>query len=271
MDAERRDVVRSRVFGEVAEVYDAYRPGYPDALVDEVLAYAALGGRPAVEVGAGTGKAAAAFAARGVPLVCVEPDPRMAEVLARTTAPYPQVRVEVGAFEEWEPGGRRYGLLAAAACWHWLDRDRRWDLAHAALAPGGAVALFWNGRAVRDEGLRTALAEVDARHGVDRVPHSDPLSAWEDEQAAWAEGTGWPAEECRRDGRFTGLRSVRFREEHRYGTEHWVGYLSSISAYRMLPEDRRASALAGIAGVLDAHGGGIDVVGVSDLFLARAR
>ncbi|MFG2235780.1 hypothetical protein ACGFNX_38250 [Streptomyces sp. NPDC048723] len=71
----------SQVFGEVAELYDAARPGYADALAAEVLAYADPGGRTAVEVGAGTGKATVAFAALGTPVVCIEPDPRMAEVL----------------------------------------------------------------------------------------------------------------------------------------------------------------------------------------------
>lgn len=61
------DRTRGRVFGEVAELYDATRPGYPQPLVREVLAYAALGGRAAPEVGAGTGKATVPFAAAGTP------------------------------------------------------------------------------------------------------------------------------------------------------------------------------------------------------------
>lgn len=49
--------LRARVFGEVAGEYDRIRPGYPDQLFDDVIAYAALGSRQALEVGAGTGKA----------------------------------------------------------------------------------------------------------------------------------------------------------------------------------------------------------------------
>jgi hypothetical protein len=41
---------RRNVFGEAVEDYDAYRPGYPAALVDDVLAAAGTG--PALEVGA---------------------------------------------------------------------------------------------------------------------------------------------------------------------------------------------------------------------------
>ncbi|MDX3538983.1 hypothetical protein PV721_32545 [Streptomyces sp. MB09-01] len=94
------DMARAQVFGEVAELYDAARPGYSDALVAEVLGYAALGHRAAAEIGAGTGKATVQFAAAGTPLVCIEPDPRMSEVLRRNTAHHPGVRVLVGAFED---------------------------------------------------------------------------------------------------------------------------------------------------------------------------
>ncbi|MCX4807964.1 class I SAM-dependent methyltransferase [Streptomyces sp. NBC_01214] len=138
------DMARSQVFGEVAELYAAARPGYADALAAEVLAYADPGGRTAVEVGAGTGKATVAFAAPGPSVVCIEPDPRMARVLRRNTSRHPGVRVHGGSFAERRPGGRRSGLLFAAASWHWVDPVRRRDLVRDALAPGGAVALFWN-------------------------------------------------------------------------------------------------------------------------------
>ncbi|MFF8958069.1 class I SAM-dependent methyltransferase [Streptomyces sp. NPDC014894] len=272
MTAEGRTAtVRGKVFGEVAEAYDAARPGYADALVTEVLDHAALGDRAAVEIGAGTGKATIPFAARGVPLLCVEPDPRMAEVLRRNTAGHPNVRVEVRGFEEWRPGPRRYGLLYAATCWHWMARDRRWDLVHTALEPGGTVALFWNPHAVVDSGLHAELAEIDRRHGVVAPPHGQLASALGDEPAGSGPGDDWPEAECRRDGRFTDLRSIRFRRPARYDTARYLSYLASVSAYRILPEDRRERALADTGRLLDAHGGGIDMHHMSDLFLARTR
>ncbi|MFB6619472.1 class I SAM-dependent methyltransferase [Streptomyces sp. NPDC056367] len=265
------DLARSQVFGEVAELYDAARPGYADALVAEVLAYAALGDRAAVEIGAGTGKATVSFAVAGTPLVCVEPDPRMAEVLRRNTVHHPGVRVHAGAFEDWRPGGRRFGLVFAATSWHWTDPERRWDLVHAALAPGGAVALFWNPQGVRDGELHAALAAVDRRHGMEGAPHAEPASAYGEVPGSWAGQPGWPEEECRLDGRFTDLRAVRYRQDQQYDTGRYVGYLASLSSYRVLPSGRRERVLAETAQVLDAHGGGIGMALFSDLFLARAR
>ena len=162
MDSAERPETPGTVFGEVAEQYDAARPGYAQEVAAAVLPYADLGDRPAVEIGAGTGKTSVLFAAHGIPLVCVEPDPRMAEVLHRTTARYPQVQIQVSRFEQWEPGSRRFGLLFAATSWHWLDPERRWELARAAVKPGGAVALFWN---PPERALPALLL---------RVPTSDP-------------------------------------------------------------------------------------------------
>lgn len=263
--------VPGRGFGEVAELYDAGRPGYADALVTEVLAYAGLGDRAAVEFGAGTGKATVPFAARGVRLVSVEPDPLMAQVLRRNTAGYPQVQVEAAGFEDWDRGGRRFGLVFAATCWHWFAPERRWDLVHAALEPGGAVALFWNPQAVVDAGLHAELAEIDRRYGVASSPHAALASGYGDEPGDAQGDAGWPGDECRRDPRFTGLRSVRYRQQARYETERYRGFLASVSAYQVLPDERRERALAETARLLDARGGGIDMLHLSDLFLARAR
>ncbi|MFF4456481.1 class I SAM-dependent methyltransferase [Streptomyces goshikiensis] len=266
---EQVDMARGQVFGEVAETYEVARPGYADALVAEVLAYADLGERAAVEVGAGTGKATVPFAALGTPMVCVEPDPRMAEVLRRNTSGYPGVRVHTGGFEDWRPGCRRFGLLFAATSWHWVDPERRWDLAHNALAPGGAVALFWNPQGVRDAELHAALAEVDGHHGIDHAPHAELASSYGDVPGNWAGLPGWPEEECRRDGRFTDLRAVRYRQDLHYDTDRYLGHLASLSRYRVLPPERRDQVLADTGRVLDAHGGGIETELFSDLFLAR--
>ncbi|MFE2151812.1 class I SAM-dependent methyltransferase [Streptomyces lavendulae] len=269
-DGEARvDRARGRVFGEVAELYDASRPGYADALVARVLEYAEPGERPALEVGAGTGKATVPFAEAGTTLVCVEPDPRMAEVLRRNTARFPRVRVEAAGFEDWPRDGRRFALLYAATSWHWLDPARRRDLVREALDPGGALALFWNPHGVRDPALHGALAEVDARHGITGTPHGVLASCYGRAAGDWAGTPGWPAAEFRADGGFTDLREVRFREDRYYGTDRYLGYLASLSRYRVLAPDHRERVLDDTAGVLDAHGGGIAMELFSDLLLAR--
>jgi hypothetical protein len=47
---------RALSFGSVASAYERFRPGYPDELVDEVLAYAGRPVRTVLEIGAGRAK-----------------------------------------------------------------------------------------------------------------------------------------------------------------------------------------------------------------------
>ncbi|MEV0193263.1 class I SAM-dependent methyltransferase [Kitasatospora purpeofusca] len=265
------DMTRRQLFGGVAETYDAVRPGYPSVLVSTVLDYAALGERPALEVGAGTGKATVPFAtALTGPLTCIEPDPRMAEVLRRNTTAHPHVRIEVRNFEDRQSTDTRFGLLFAATSWHWIDPARRWDLAHDALAPGGTIALFWNPLGISDPHLHAALTEVDRRHGLTHTPHAVLASAFGDTPGHWPDMLGhWPAVDCATDDRFTDLRSLRFREEAQYGTADYLAYLSSLSMYAALPADHRAQVLADTADVLNTHGTGAPVERIHDLFLAR--
>ncbi|MBB5868651.1 SAM-dependent methyltransferase [Allocatelliglobosispora scoriae] len=254
---------RSRVFGEVVQAYENARPDYPAALVTDVIAFAGPG--PALEVGAGTGKATVAFAAHGIDITCVEPDPRMAEALSRNCA----ARVIVTPFESWQPD-REFGLLYAAQSWHWVDPARRLDLAHAALAPGGALALFWNSFSTTDQPLLEALTAVDTRHGVPVgfTPHARRT------EEVRAERTGafdqeWQSLDLVDDSRFTDLEIRYYTGERTYTTADYVDLLASISHYRILDTEQLDGVLAEVARVIDARGGTIGLDITTDLALAR--
>ncbi|MDI6098253.1 class I SAM-dependent methyltransferase [Actinoplanes sp. NEAU-A12] len=253
---------RAQIFGELAEEYDRIRPGYPAELVTDILSLAGPG--PVLEVGAGTGKATALFAAHDIDLTCLEPDPRMAAVLRRTV---PGVPVIESTFEDWTPG-RGHGLLVSAQAWHWVDAARRHELAFAALAPGGLLAPFWNVFLLPDQTLYTALAEVDARHGLvgNHTPHSmrpDDLPA---EPVPFAEQ--WP-ELTGIEDLFTDLRTLSYRSARSYPSAEYRAHLNSISIYRMLDDELRETVLDDTIAVLDAHGGTIDFAVHTYVALAR--
>ncbi|TYB50409.1 methyltransferase domain-containing protein [Nonomuraea sp. PA05] len=244
------DRERSVVFGQAVDLYESARPGYPGRLVTEVLEYAPDG--PALEVGAGTGKATAVFAARHLDLTCVEPDARMAAALA---ANCPDVRVKIGIFEDYTPD-RPFALLYSAQAWHWVDPERRWDLAHAALAPSGALALFWNHYLVTDPALRAALAEVDHRHGLSSSSLHQDTPVRNEESRHLLAG----------DPRFTDLDERSYSWTEWYDAARYLDLVRTISAYRILPAERREPMLAELASVL---GDGVDMTFVTELTLAR--
>lgn len=127
------------VFDEDADLYDHARPGYPDALFDDIVALAALDQESRVmEIGAGTGQATRPLAARGPAVVAVEPGASLAAVLRRNCTELP-VTVVVADFEDVDLDGQRFEAVAAFTAWHWLTPGTRVTRAYEALRPGGSL------------------------------------------------------------------------------------------------------------------------------------
>jgi SAM-dependent methyltransferase len=259
VERERRDV-----FGEAVEQYASARPGYPEAMIDDVLEYADPVSE-ILEVGAGTGKATVDFAARGVAMTCLEPDPRMAARLAQECARFPQVTIEVSRLENYSRPVA-FDALIAAQSWHWVDPSRRWDLAHEAVRTGGTIALFWNIYIVADQNRRAQLAEIDTRYGVDYGANG--VSVEEHEGEIELE-EGWPAYDLAGDSRFEDLVSRRYRRVLEYDVSTYVDLLASTSAYRLLEPARREQLFDEVRLVFAGLDGSVTMHIVTDLFLGR--
>ena len=140
---ERKDRVQLReTFESVAESYDAARPSYPDALVDDLVALARIppGGR-VLEIGPGTGKASVALAARGLALVGVELGERLAAVARRNLAGFPRAEIVVADFETWEPEQAEFDAVTAFTALHWIAPEVRYSKSARLLRSGGALAV----------------------------------------------------------------------------------------------------------------------------------
>lgn len=247
---------RALSFGAVAEAYERFRPGYPEALYDTVLAYA---GRPvttALEIGAGTGKATRLFARRGIRVTATEPDPAMLAELRRHVPA--DVETEQAAFEDLRRG-ERYGLVFVAAALHWTAPEGRWPRVAALLEPGGVFTSF--GGPVRpadpavDEAVRVARApflESDEIPSPDGTPPDRAMQ--------------WPGTELLRSAWFTDVRQTVVERRLTFDARDWVGHLSTVSAYALLPPRQRRQALAAVLRALPET---FDVVADITLHLAR--
>src|SRR3954451_4039082 len=110
----------------MAAIYHAARPAYPDALVDVLVALSGLAPADRVlEVGAGTGIATAALAARGLALVAVERAPELAAV-ARAPLAGSSVEVLTGPFET-TPDDGTFAAVVAFSAFHWIDPETRYQ------------------------------------------------------------------------------------------------------------------------------------------------
>ena len=220
---------RGLMFGTAAESYERFRPRYPDEVVDRTVRYAARPVRTAVEVGAGTGKATRAFASRDIAVTAIEPDPEMFSVLERETARLPVTPVR-STYEKYDGGP--VDLLYAAAAMHWTTPTSRWTHAARLLVPGGAVAVFGAEMRLADDAVRSAFEHARSRFLRDDGYAHDPLAGIE------------------QSGRFTDFVEEVLPRDVLVPQREFVGYLSTVSAYLMLPLTLRQRALARIADAL---------------------
>jgi SAM-dependent methyltransferase len=238
------------IFGEIAAGYDAHRPSYPDALFDAVMEFGGLvAGDRAVEIGAGTGKATSGFLERGLVVHALEPSAEMAAV-ARAKG----IEVENSLFETWTPP-RQFDLLYAAQAWHWVEGADRCERAAAALRPGGTLALFWNkGR----EWTGALAADNDAVY----AEHAPNLHG-----RTW--DLSWVAPEIDACAAFEDATVQTVTWTCAYTRDDWVALLGTHSDHRILPEEQRTRLHSAVGDAIDRHGGRVDVVYDTVVYLSR--
>jgi len=253
-----QDRGRAESFGADAGRYDRARPTYPAAMVDQVLAGFESGTPTAVlDVGCGTGIASRLFTDRGCQVLGVEPDERMA-ALARAHG----VTVEVGAFEAWEPAGRRFDLLISGQAWHWVDPEAGALRAAEVLRSGGRIALFWNIGRPPDE-VADEFEAVYRRRSEGLDQYSVLLGGGDAERFHQA------LEGIRATGRFSepAQRSVDWTRS--YSRTEWLDQLPTHSDHMALPPDRLGELLDEIGDVIDSFGGSFPMAYETALITAQ--
>ncbi|MGH2857010.1 MAG: class I SAM-dependent methyltransferase [Solirubrobacteraceae bacterium] len=259
---------RRLVFGEVAELYDRHRPSYPSVLIDDLIEQAGVSASARVlEVGAGTGKATAMLAARGIKVVAIEPSAGMAEIAARRLAATGLVEIVRSDFERWDREGARFPLIFSAQAWHWLDPATRFPLARAALAPQGLLAAFWNRPVWVESALRAALRDA-YEHVVPELPPDGPLHP----ANSWTADTDedWETEELTAAG-FAAASRALYPWSVEYSSAEYRGLLATLSEIRLLPEASRDRLLDAVRTAVEAHGGVIELPMTTILHTARAN
>lgn len=241
-------------FGAAATSYDTHRPRYPDQLVADVVAM--VPGRRILEIGAGTGIATAAFAARGMAMTCVEPDPQMAAVLSAKFTGNGNVHIDVATFEDWtaaQPAdATRFDGLVSAQAWHWTDPATRWPYAHAAIRSGGVIALFWNEDHHTDPRITDAYTAAYDRRGVEiRAVDQEPATSPRLEPTTGQDlSEPWPDVHAEADRYFTNLRTHQYRWTHRISVIDYVARMNTTSAHLILPPEVRDDMTAELTATL---------------------
>jgi ubiquinone/menaquinone biosynthesis C-methylase UbiE len=128
-------------FRGAAEGYARFRPAYPEALVDWVLAEAAVrSGDRVADVGCGTGICTRMLAARGLDVVGVDPNEDMlAEARAAGGGEYRLAEAAATGLPD-----ASVALVTVAQAFHWFDLDPALAEFARILRPSGQVAALYN-------------------------------------------------------------------------------------------------------------------------------
>jgi len=246
------DRARADSFGAAARLYDARRPRYPARLIDDLLMH---GARAVLDVGAGTGIASEQLLARGVNVLAVEPDPRMAAVARGKSIP-----IEIGTFESWDPAQRRFDLVVFGSSFHWVNPDIALPKAHGLLPRGGRLALMWN-RLFPTHPTHSDLAEIYRDYMDPGSPLIDGSSIGivetdgnMDRLIASITASGFTVEEHRYP-----------RNDH-YSAQHWLDLVFTYSNHLILAADKAAELRARLAERIGSRG--VSVGGDTLLILA---
>jgi SAM-dependent methyltransferase len=205
---------RANSFGGAAENYDAFRPRYPDQLIDDVLAPHA---HRVLEGGAGTGIASMQLIERGADLLAVEPDARMAAVARSKGVP-----VELATFEDWDPAGRRFDLVVFAASFHWVDPAVALPKIRGILDDSGKLALIWN-RLRPTNPTRAEFEEI----------YSDYM----DVETRSGDGSPGDVADMIAASGFT-VTQRKYPHDLRYSAQQWVDIAFTFSNQLLVPADK---------------------------------
>lgn len=251
-------------FDRKAELYDAARPSYAEAMVDEVIARSGIPSDGKIlEIGAGTGKATVPFARRGRKLVALEPGANMAAILRKNLAAFPKVEIETTTFEAWGGADGSFDLVISAQALHWIDPDVRYAKAAAALRPGGALALIRNEISDLAPALRADLEAAYARYFPAPIwtAARNTIEAQRRDLTAEIEGSGL----------FTKVHAGFFPCPVSYSRAQYLDLLDTHSDHALLDPGFRDPLYQAIGAAIDRHGGRIEVPYVSMALLGFRR
>ncbi len=128
-----------------ADLYEKFRPSYPDELIDFLYENARC--EAVADIGAGTGKFTRCLLKKPWQVTAVEPNADMRGKLAEIGS----ITVVNAPAEDTGLADNSVGLVTTAQAFHWFDEERFKTECKRILTPNGQLAIIFNERNSEDE------------------------------------------------------------------------------------------------------------------------
>ncbi|WP_410661592.1 class I SAM-dependent methyltransferase [Amycolatopsis sp. lyj-112] len=239
--------------GEVAELYQRFRRGYPAEVFDVLAAEFGLGAEDAaLDLGCGTGQLTLPLAARTRSVVGMDPEPDMLAQARKAAADRGITNANwlVGADADVPAlesllGREKLGVVTIGQALHWMDRTTLFPALRSLLRPGGGVAVITNGTPMwlHDDAWSKALREYLS--GWLGQPLVRTCGAEQEEQDRYREG-------LEAAGFTTGETVIEYEDE--IDLEYVIGSVYSAMPEDLLPKpDERAGFEERLSVVVSPH------------------
>ena len=253
-------------FDTVAATYAKLRPGYVDALYQDIFAYCPMDAtHQAVEVGIGGGQATQPILDTGCTVTAVEPGEGFSALCREKFAAYPGFSVITGKFEDVPFSPESCDLVYSASAFHWVPEEIGYSKVFDMLKPGGTFARFAN-HPWRDKGNPALAAALDAAYAKYYHTYYRSVPKLEDE---YTEMQALRRAEIALKYGFSDIQHHLYRRTRALTAAEYVQLLGTYSDHISLPEEVRLPFFHAVEEAITAHGGVITIYDTIDLQLAR--
>jgi len=251
-----------KVFDSFAERYDLARPGYPEALIEQLIEFSQIPAAGEIlEVGSGTGKATQYFANKGYRILCIEPGKNLAGLASEKFSNRPNVSIENTSFEAWKLSESSFHLVVSAQAFHWIDPHIAYTKVFNSLKPQGTLALFWNMYDQVNDPLFMRFQAVYKKFAPQLVYENHFIEEIIQDRS----------EQILASGYFHQIQVRRFPWSEIYPTHRYLTLLETYSDHVILPGKTKDRLHRAIANLIESEGGVIRRPYLAVLHLAKKR
>jgi len=137
----------TKKFSGKADIYNKYRPHYPQEYIDYLVSYNKLTSNKTIaDIGSGTGILTQQLLERKLKVIAVEPNDEMRSIAEKRLNSFPNFFSINGTAENTGLRGKIIDLITVAQTFHWFDKVIFTNECRRILKPNSNVALVWNSR-----------------------------------------------------------------------------------------------------------------------------